>query len=31
VTTRLVILGLLRDRAAIGYELKHIIEEHMGD
>ncbi|MBN2007052.1 MAG: PadR family transcriptional regulator [Anaerolineae bacterium] len=31
MTTRLVILGLLRDRPLYGYELKHIIEEHMGD
>jgi len=31
LTTRLVILGLLRDRPLYGYELKHIIEEHMGD
>jgi len=31
VTTRLVILGLLRERPLYGYELKHIIEEHMGD
>ena len=31
MSTRLVILGLLRDRPLYGYELKHIIEEHMGD
>jgi DNA-binding PadR family transcriptional regulator len=31
VSTRLVILGLLRERPLYGYELKHIIEEHMGD
>jgi DNA-binding PadR family transcriptional regulator len=31
VTTRLVILGLLRERPLYGYELKHMIEEHMGD
>jgi len=31
MSTRLVILGLLRDRPLHGYELKHIIEEHMGD
>lgn len=31
MSTRLVILGLLRDRALYGYELKQIIEEHMGD
>ena len=31
MTTRLVILGLLRERPLYGYELKHIIEEHMGD
>ena len=31
MTTRLVILGLLRDRPLYGYELKQIIEEHMGD
>jgi DNA-binding PadR family transcriptional regulator len=27
----MVILGLLRDRPLYGYELKQIIEEHMGD
>jgi DNA-binding PadR family transcriptional regulator len=31
MSTRLVILGLLRERPLHGYELKHIIEEHMGD
>jgi DNA-binding PadR family transcriptional regulator len=31
VSTRLVILGLLRDRHLYGYEIKHIIEDHMGD
>jgi DNA-binding PadR family transcriptional regulator len=31
VTTRLVILGLLRERPLHGYELKQTIEEHMGD
>jgi len=31
LTTRLVILGLLRERPLYGYELKHIIEDHMGD
>ena len=31
MTTRLVILGLLRERPLYGYELKHIIEERMGD
>ena len=31
MSTRLVILGLLRDRPLHGYEIKHIIEEHMGD
>ncbi|MBN1304770.1 MAG: PadR family transcriptional regulator [Anaerolineales bacterium] len=30
-TTRLVLLGLLRRQPLHGYELKHIIEEHMGD
>lgn len=29
--TKLVILGLLRDRDLHGYEIKHIIEDHMGD
>lgn len=31
MSTRLVILGLLRERPLYGYELKHIIEDHMGD
>ena len=31
MSTRMVILGLLRERPLYGYELKHIIEEHMGD
>jgi DNA-binding PadR family transcriptional regulator len=31
MSTRLVILGLLRDRPLYGYEIKQIIEEHMGD
>ena len=31
MSTRLVILGLLRERPLHGYEIKHIIEEHMGD
>lgn len=31
MTVRLVILGLLRQRSLYGYELKHIIEDHMGD
>jgi DNA-binding PadR family transcriptional regulator len=31
MSTRLVILGLLRRRPLHGYEIKHIIEEHMGD
>jgi DNA-binding PadR family transcriptional regulator len=31
VSTRLVILGLLRERPLYGYEIKHMIEEHMGD
>jgi DNA-binding PadR family transcriptional regulator len=31
MSTRLVILGLLRQRPLYGYELKQIIEEHMGD
>jgi DNA-binding PadR family transcriptional regulator len=30
-TTRLVILGLLRQQPLHGYELKHILEEEMGD
>jgi DNA-binding PadR family transcriptional regulator len=31
MSTRLVILGLLRDRPLHGYEIKRIVEEHMGD
>lgn len=31
MSTRLVLLGLLRERPLYGYELKQIIEEHMGD
>jgi DNA-binding PadR family transcriptional regulator len=31
VSTRLVILGLLKRQNLHGYELKHIIEKHMGD
>ena len=31
MSTRLVILGLLREQPLYGYEIKHIIEEHMGD
>jgi DNA-binding PadR family transcriptional regulator len=31
MSTRLVILGLLRERPLYGYEIKHIVEEHMGD
>lgn len=31
MSTRLVILGILRRQALHGYEIKHIIEEHMGD
>jgi len=31
MSTRLVILGLLRERPLHGYEIKQIIEEHMGD
>jgi len=31
VSTRLVILGLLRERPLYGYEIKHIIEDRMGD
>jgi DNA-binding PadR family transcriptional regulator len=31
MSVRMVILGLLRERPLYGYELKHIIEEHMGD
>jgi len=31
MSTRLVILGLLKDQSLHGYEIKQIIEEHMGD
>ena len=31
MSTQLVILGLLQKRDLHGYEIKHIIEEHMGD
>lgn len=31
MTVRMVILGLLRERPLYGYEIKHIIEDHMGD
>jgi len=31
MSTRLAILGILRERSLHGYELKHIISEHMGD
>ena len=31
MTVRLVILGLLRQRPLYGYEIKQIIEDHMGD
>ncbi len=31
MSTRLVILGLLREQPLHGYEIKRIIEEHMGD
>ncbi len=31
MSTRLVILGVLRQRPLHGYEIKQIIEEHMGD
>jgi DNA-binding PadR family transcriptional regulator len=31
MSTRLVILGLLRERPMHGYEIKHMIEDHMGD
>jgi DNA-binding PadR family transcriptional regulator len=31
LSTRLVILGLLRERPLYGYEIKSIIEDHMGD
>jgi DNA-binding PadR family transcriptional regulator len=31
MSTRLVVLGLLRKRPLYGYEIKHMIEDHMGD
>ena len=31
MSVRLVLLGLLHDRPLYGYEIKQIIEEHMGD
>lgn len=31
MSTKLVILGLLRRRQLYGYEIKHMIEDHMGD
>ena len=31
MSTRLIILGLLRERPLYGYEIKQIVEEHMGD
>lgn len=31
MSTRLVILGMLRRQPLHGYEIKHIIEDHMGD
>jgi DNA-binding PadR family transcriptional regulator len=31
MSVRMVLLGLLRERPLYGYELKQIIEEHMGD
>lgn len=31
MSTRLVILGFLRERPLYGYEIKSIIEDHMGD
>ena len=31
MSVRLVLLGLLLDGPKYGYELKHIIEDHMGD
>jgi len=31
MSVRLVLLGLLHERPLYGYEIKHIIEEHMGD
>ena len=31
MSTRLVVLGLLQKRPLHGYEIKHIIQDHMGD
>ena len=31
MSTRLILLGLLQRKNLYGYEIKHIIEEHMGD
>ena len=31
MTTRVVILGLLRHKPLYGYEIKQMIEERMGD
>jgi DNA-binding PadR family transcriptional regulator len=31
MSTRLALLGLLKNKPLYGYELKHIIEKHMGD
>ncbi len=31
MSTRMVILGLLKEQQLYGYEIKHIIEDHMGD
>jgi DNA-binding PadR family transcriptional regulator len=31
MSTRLVILGILKNKPLHGYEIKHIIEKHMGD
>lgn len=31
MSVRLVLLGLLRQRPLYGYEIKHVIEEHMSD
>jgi len=31
MSTRLVVLGLLQERPLHGYEIKHIIQDHMGD
>ncbi|MBN2626223.1 MAG: PadR family transcriptional regulator [Spirochaetales bacterium] len=31
MSTRLVLLGLLKEKPLHGYEIKHIIESHMGD